>query len=163
MEYNKGLWGTKQFAFRGLIKCGQCGAEFTAQEKFKKLKNGEFNRHVYYNCTRRVDINCTEKYINENNLCGLLQTFIEANYKKIKITNKLQAKVDKHYYVTKTLLNHYKVEVNLSVPLVEYSRYVLSSGTEFEKSALAEGIENALEIKKGLLRFTKITSNLQLN
>lgn len=127
MEYNKGLWGTKQFAFRGLIKCGQCGAEFTAQEKFKKLKNGEFNRHVYYNCTRRVDINCTEKYINKNNLCELLQTFIEANYKKIKITNKLQAKVDKHYYVTKTLLNYYKVEVILSVPLVEYSRYVLSS------------------------------------
>ena len=154
---NKGIWGSKAFAFRGLLKCGQCGADFTAQEKFKTLKKGDVKRFVYYNCTRRKDPNCKEKYINENNLCDLLQTFIEANYKKIKITNKLQAKVDKHYYVTKTLLNHYKVEVNLSVPLVEYSRYVLSSGTEFEKGALAEGFETTMEIKKGVLRFRKAT------
>ncbi len=154
---NKGIWGSKAFAFRGLLKCGQCGADITAQEKFKTLKKGDVKRFVYYNCTRRKDPNCKEKYINENNLCDLLQTFIEANYKKIKITNKLQAKVDKHYYVTKTLLNHYKVEVNLSVPLVEYSRYVLSSGTEFEKGALAEGFETTMEIKKGVLRFRKAT------
>jgi hypothetical protein len=36
---NKGIWGSKQFAFRGLLKCGRCGAEVTAQEKIKLLKN----------------------------------------------------------------------------------------------------------------------------
>ena len=35
---NKGIWGSKQFAFRGLLKCGRCGAEVTAQEKIKLLK-----------------------------------------------------------------------------------------------------------------------------
>lgn len=157
---NKGIWGSKAFAFRGLLKCGQCGADITAQDKFKTLKNGDVKRFVYYNCTRRKDPNCKEKYINEINLCELLQEFIEANYKKIKVTNKLQAKVDKHYYVTKTLLNHYKVELNLSVPLVEYSRYVLNSGTEFEKGALAEAIVNDLVICKGVIKFSKTTSNL---
>lgn len=152
---NKGIWGSKAFAFRGLLKCGQCSADITAQDKFKTLKNGNVKRFVYYNCTRRKDPNCKEKYINENNLCILLQEFIGANYKKLKITNKLQAKVDKHYYVTKTLINHYKVELALSVPLVEYSRYVLSSGTEFEKSALADGIENHLVINKGEIRFSQ--------
>jgi predicted metal-binding protein len=94
---NKGVWGSKAFAFRGLLKCGQCGADITAQDKYKNLKSGDVKRFVYYNCTRRKDPNCKEKYINEINLCALLQEFIEANHKKIKISDKLQAKVEKHY------------------------------------------------------------------
>lgn len=148
---NKGLWGTKKFAFRGLIKCGQCGAEFTAQEKFKKLKNGESNRHVYYNCTRRVDRDCKEKYINEKDLCILLQEFIEKNHKDIRISDKLRAKVERHYQVTKTLLEHYSLEQHLDMPFVEYSRYVLSKGTDIERTKYAEGINHKLQIKSGQL------------
>lgn len=150
---NKGIWGSKVFAFRGLLKCGQCGADITAQDKFKTLKNGDVKRFVYYNCTRRKDPNCKEKYINENDLCILLQEFIEANHKKIKFTDKLQAKVEKHYYVTKTLLGHYKIEQKLDVPFVEYSRYVLASGTENEKTSLAAGLTTKLQIRKGKLEF----------
>lgn len=150
---NKGIWGSKQFAFRGLLKCGRCGADITAQEKFKKLKSGEFNRHVYYNCTRRVDPNCKEKYVNEKDLCLLLQEFFEASHKKVHVTNKLQAKIEKHYGVIKTLFDHYKVQAELESPLVEYSRYVLSNGTESEKAALAVGIESKLIIKDGSLYF----------
>lgn len=148
---NKGIWGSKAFAFRGMLKCGQCGADITAQDKFKTLKSGDIKRFVYYNCTRRKDPNCKEKYINEDNLCVLLQEFIEANYKIIKFTDKLKAKVEKHYYVTRTLLNHYKIEQTLDVPLVEYSRYVLTSGTESEKTILAAGIITKLKIRNGIL------------
>lgn len=143
---NKGLWGTKQFAFRGLIKCGRCGAEFTAQEKFKKLKNGEFNRHVYYNCTRRVDINCAEKYINEKDLCVLLQEFLEKNHKDLHITDKLRSKVERHYQVTKTLLEHYNFEQLLDKPFVEYSRYILAHGTEAERTVFASGIKTKFQL-----------------
>ncbi len=148
---NKGIWGSKQFAFRGLIKCGQCGAEFTAQEKFKKLKNGEFNRHVYYNCTRRVDRDCTEKYINEKDLCVLLQEFIEKNHDKIHFTDKLRAKIERHYQVTKTLLGHYGLEQSLDVPFVEYSRYILVRGTEAERVAYVNGFTTKLLINDGNL------------
>lgn len=151
---NKGIWGSKQFAFRGLLKCGRCGADITAQDKIKKLKNGEFNRHVYYNCTRRVDPNCPEKYINETNLCILLQEFIERNHKKIRITDKLQAKVEKHYSVTKTLFEHYKIEQKLDIPFIEYSRYVLSKGTESEKKMFADGIRAKFIIMNSQLNFT---------
>lgn len=149
----KGIWGSKQFAFRGLLECGRCGADITAQEKFKKLKNGEFNRHVYYNCTRRVDPNCQEKYINEINLCILLQEFIEKNHKKIRISNKLQAKVEKHYSVTRTLFDHYKIGQGLDKPFIEYSRYVLSKGTESERTMLADGLQSKLCLKNGVLLF----------
>lgn len=152
---NKGVWGSKTFAFRGLLKCGQCGADITAQEKFKLLKNGELKRFVYYNCTRRKDPHCKEKYINETHLRLLLQKFIESNHKDLKITGNLYAKIEKHYFVTKTLFDHYKVEKELDIPVVEYSRYVLTSGTENERMALAAGLARKLQIREGQLEFSE--------
>ena len=151
----KGVWGSKQFAFRGLLKCGRCGADITAQEKFKKLKNGEFNRHVYYHCTRRVDPHCEEKYINEADLCVLLREFIETNHKIMRISDKLQAQVEKHYSTTRTLLEHYKIEQFLDNPFVEYTRYVLIRGTQNEKTSLTNGIATKLRIKESQLGFQK--------
>jgi len=154
---NKGMWGSKTFAFRGILKCGQCGADITAQDKFKVLKKtSEVKRFVYYNCTRRKDPNCKERYINEDKLCILLQEFIEANHAKLKYTDKLRAKVDKHFYVTKTLLNHYKIEQALDRPFVEYSRYILTSGTDTERIAFAAGIETQLQLRHGILEFQNI-------
>lgn len=153
---NKGVWGSKQFAFRGLISCGACGAGFTAQEKFKKLKNGEFNRHVYYCCTRRVDPNCKEKYINETSLMLLLQEFIEANHKEVRVSDKLKAKIERHYSATRSLFTHYEIDHELNDPLIEYTRYVLDSGTESEKTTLASGIVTKLVIKSSVLAFSSI-------
>lgn len=148
---NKGIWGSKTFAFRGLLKCGRCGADFTAQEKFKKLKNGEFNRHVYYHCTKRIDPDCQEKYINEKVLCTLMLTFIQDYHKDIKINDKLQAKIEKHYQVTKTLLDHYEVNQLLESPFIEYSRYILTRGTESERTVFAKGIKSCILVQYGSL------------
>lgn len=152
---NKGIWGSKQFAFRGLITCGQCGAMFTAQEKFKKLKNGEYNRHVYYSCTRGIDPNCQERYINEKDLCQILQEFVEEHHNDIIITDKLRAKTEKHYQVTTTLLEHYKLEQKLEQPFIEYSRYILTRGTESERTTYAEGFTTKLVMTKGNLKISK--------
>lgn len=148
---NKGVWGSKQFAFRGLVTCGQCGAMFTAQEKFKKLKNGDYNRHVYYSCTKRIDPNCQERYINEDNLRELLRDFIEDKYNDIKITDKLRARTEKHYQVTKVLLEYYRLEQKLDAPFIEYSRYILSKGTDTERTAWAKGIQVKLSINNSCI------------
>jgi len=148
----KGVWGSKVFSFRGLLACGRCGADITAQEKVKIIKKtGDYKRFVYYNCTRRKDPNCPEKYINEDNLCVLLQEFIEQNYKDIRITDKLQAKIEKHYHTTQTLLGHYKIQQKLDEPLIEYARYILSRGTENDRTAFAAGIETKLQIRESQL------------
>ncbi len=151
----KGVWGSKTFAFRGLLKCGRCGADITAQDKYKTLKSGEIKRFIYYNCTRKKDPNCKEKYINEPNLCALLEAFIENNHTEIKITDKLQAKTEKHYSTTQLLFGHYRVEQELDGPLVEYARYVLSKGAESEQTAFVSGIETKLQIKDGEIEFSK--------
>lgn len=51
------------FAFTGLIRCGNCGAMITAEEKIKRQKNGKVHYYVYYHCTKRKDRNCPEKTI----------------------------------------------------------------------------------------------------
>jgi len=53
---------THKFAFTGLMKCS-CGAAITAEEKFKKQKNGNTHHYIYYHCTKRVNSDCTEKSI----------------------------------------------------------------------------------------------------
>lgn len=152
---NKGIWGSKIFAFRGLLKCGQCTADITAQDKFKTLKSGDVKRFVYYNCTRRKDVNCKEKYINEDRLCELMQGFIEEHHTEIKITDKLRARIDKHSHTTKTIFTHYKIEQKLDNPFVEYARYVLADGTDSERTALATNMGPMLQIKNGELGFYK--------
>lgn len=147
----KGKWGSKQFAYRGLLHCGYCGGEVTAEEKFKKLKNGEVNRHVYYRCTKKVDLRCPEKYINETVLEQLLEEFVAKNNKMIKISDTVRANIERHYVVAESLADYYKVSMKLDEPLTEYARYVVTKGSFEEKSLLCKGIKNKISIKDGQL------------
>jgi hypothetical protein len=45
---------TKEFAYTGFIKCGECGSAITAVEKTKTIKTtGERKTYIYYHCTKR--------------------------------------------------------------------------------------------------------------
>ncbi len=59
--------------------------------------------------------------------------------------------MERHYQVTKTLLEHYKIEQPLETPFVEYSRYILERGTEAERTVFAAGVRTKLQIKDGTL------------
>lgn len=56
------------FAFTGLIRCGECGAMVTAEEKWKRQKNGNAHHYIYYHCTKRKDPHCSQRYIEEHEL-----------------------------------------------------------------------------------------------
>ena len=56
------------FPYRGLVKCGECGAAVTAEEKTKRPKNGKVHKYIYYHCTKRVDPNCKQRSIQEHDL-----------------------------------------------------------------------------------------------
>jgi DNA invertase Pin-like site-specific DNA recombinase len=49
-----------RFPFTGLIRCGECGAMITAENKLKKQKNGNTHRYTYYHCTKRINRNCSQ-------------------------------------------------------------------------------------------------------
>lgn len=48
------------FAFTGLIRCGECGAAITAENKTKQQKNGNVHHYTYYRCTKRIK-KCSQK------------------------------------------------------------------------------------------------------
>ena len=81
----------KEFAFTKLMTCGLCGSGVTADEKFKKLKNGSVTRHVYYTCTKARDKNCKCGYLNEAELIRQFEELIDKiNLDEIGIKGKIK-------------------------------------------------------------------------
>lgn len=63
-----------QFAYTGLIRCGECGASVTAEHK----KNRFGSRYVYYHCTKRKSgVNCSQGSIEVRALEEQLNRFLE--------------------------------------------------------------------------------------
>jgi len=54
---------THIFAYTGLMRCADCGARITAEEKFKIQQNGNSHHYIYYHCAGNVSKNCTEKSV----------------------------------------------------------------------------------------------------
>ena len=59
---------THKFAFTGIMHCASCNAMITAEEKFKRQKNGNVHHYIYYHCTRKINPDCTEKSIELKDL-----------------------------------------------------------------------------------------------
>lgn len=57
-----------EFAYKGPIICGECGAMVTAEHKTKRQKNGVVRNYIYYHCTKKKDLNCSQKSIEEKEL-----------------------------------------------------------------------------------------------
>lgn len=47
--------GVYDYAYTGLIKCGQCGCSIVGKTVDKKLADGSVKTHVYYHCTRKSE------------------------------------------------------------------------------------------------------------
>jgi hypothetical protein len=56
------------FAFTRLIRCGECGASITAEEKEKHQKNGNVHFYTYYRCSKRIVPTCSQKPIRDSEL-----------------------------------------------------------------------------------------------
>ncbi len=58
----------KDMAYRGPIKCGECTAAITAEDKMKKLAKGGTANYTYYHCTKHKDPNCSQRSIEKAEL-----------------------------------------------------------------------------------------------
>ncbi len=83
---------TRKFTYRGLMRCGECGAMITAEKKTKKQKNGNVHHYTYYRCTKRVRPKCTQKTIREN----VLETQVMNVLGKINIPKEFHEWAIKH-------------------------------------------------------------------
>ncbi len=70
---------THSFAYTGLIRCGECGAAITAEEKTKHQKNGNTHHYTYYRCTKRIK-KCSQKPVRMEDLeTQITDTLIKIN------------------------------------------------------------------------------------
>ena len=124
----------KEFAFTKLMTCGLCGSGISADEKYKKLKNGKFNTHVYYGCTKARDKNCKCGYLNEVDLIKQLQGLVDnIDLNQSTIGKRVSAEVSRYKKFTHSLLGGSSEVTAQDIDTKEYVKFLLKEGSLEEK------------------------------
>ena len=145
---------SKEFAFTKLIKCGYCESGITADEKFKKLKDGGTNRHVYYRCTKGKGVECNNPAINELLLIEELSKLLDTiDLDEIGMGEKIEEEVARYNKFRLGVLGAKKKERGLEINIRTYAKYLLKDGTITEKRELLSCLKSLLVLKdKQILR-----------
>jgi DNA invertase Pin-like site-specific DNA recombinase len=128
---------TKEFAFTKLMTCGLCGSGITADEKFKKQKNGNVHRYVYYGCTKVRDKDCKCGYIEEKELIKHFEELIEKiDINEIGIREKIKIEVERFKKFQSSILGIKKTIEVKDIDIKNYAKYILKDGQDVEKREL---------------------------
>lgn len=147
-------WGSKTFDFKEVFKCAYCGASVIGEEKFKLLKSGKKNRHVYYHCSKKIDTSCPEPYVTETDLMEKLFGFIELIEKRkhtlIVISKETKVKMQKYNGFRDQILQQQNItsEVN-PLKFSEYFKQVVNNGNDEEKQETLRCIQQTLYLHNG--------------
>jgi len=135
----------KEFAFTKLMFCGLCGSGITADEKFKKQKNGGVHRHVYYGCTKVRDRYCKCGYINEEDLIKQLGELLEKiDLDEIGMKEKIKTEVERFKKFNRVVLGiRDKIEIG-DIDIRNYTKFILRDGTNIEKRELMSCLKSKL-------------------
>lgn len=147
----KGKWGSKRFAFKGLLTCGKCGSAITAEEKFKLLKDGSYKRHVYYSCAKGKNRTCDQKYVNENDMIQQFRQYIIGYESEIKVSYPIQKQIVQHQRILLYHLKKHGISSDRINPLQSYADYVLSSLSQQLISDFIGGLEMNFQLNDGKL------------
>lgn len=139
---------SKEFAFTKLMKCGYCGSGISADEKFKKLKDGGVNRHVYYFCTKARNIDCKNPMINESSLINeFINLMDKIDLDELGIKSKVEQEIARLNKFRIGVLGHKKETTNLEIDVRNYAKYLLREGTLIEKRELLYFLKSKLVLK----------------
>jgi len=138
----KTKWGSKKFAYKMLLKCGNCGANIVGEEKFKKLLNGTFSHHIYYHCSKTLDNGCGKHYITEEELEKKLVSFIESlDISKIEVSQRLKASFREYKKIASQVLTQQNISIGEDkIDLKSYARYIFKEGNSREKGEFIRGL-----------------------
>lgn len=148
----------KEFAFTKLITCGLCGSGVTADEKFKKRKDGSTIKYVYYGCTRSRDIHCKCGYIREEDLIDQLVKLIDKlDLNEMHMKQKFEEEVVRLNKFQQSFLGTKMIDKTKikQIDLKDYAKYVLREGTVIEKREFLSCIKNRLVLKNKIVSLEK--------
>lgn len=139
---------SKEFAFTKLIKCGYCESGITADEKFKRLKDGGTNRHVYYMCTRGKGIECKNPSLNEKDLIEELSNLLDTlDLDELGMKEKIHDEIARYNRFRTGVLGMKTKERNADIDPRDYAKYLLREGTITEKRELLACLKSRLVLR----------------
>ncbi len=142
----------KEFAFTKLMTCGLCGSGISADEKFKKLKGGGVNRHVYYGCGKSKDKYCKSGYINEIDLLKQFEKLIEKiDLDEIGMKEKIKAEVARFKKFQQVVLGTSESVTIGDLDIRNYAKYVLREGEDYEKRELISCIRSEIQLSHKII------------
>ncbi len=137
----------KEFAFTKLMTCGLCGSGICADEKFKKQKNGNVHRHVYYGCGKSKDKNCKCGYINEIDLLLQFEELMEKiDIDEIGMKQKLKEEVERFKKFQRVILGKSTQVTVGDIDIRNYAKYLLREGKDVEKRELLGCLRSKLTL-----------------
>lgn len=128
-----------------MLKCGGCGSGITAQEKFKRHKDGSIKRYIYYHCTKFNDFHCPEPYIREEELVEQLSKLLKyVSTTEILLRPILKPELDKFMLIQQRYQNQNidngqigtEVEIEQGFDLTKFIEYIFKEGTKEQKREL---------------------------
>lgn len=144
---------SKEFAFTKMMRCGLCGSGITAEEKFKRPKNGKVHRYVYYGCTRFNDKYCKCGYIREEELIRQLQEIIDQlSLDEIGMKEQIRDEIARYNHFHTNILgkNYVKPQIK-EIDIKNYAKYILQSGRNEERREVLSYLRSSLILKNKCL------------
>jgi DNA invertase Pin-like site-specific DNA recombinase len=138
-----------EFAFTKLMKCGLCGSGVSAEEKYKKLKNGSVNKYIYYGCTRARDRDCKGGYMREEEIISQMIKIVDKlDMNEIGLKKQFEEEVKRYNNFQRTVLhmngNENEVPKSQQFDIRTYAKYILKEGTITEKRELLASLKSRL-------------------
>lgn len=137
----------KEFAFTKLMTCGLCGSGISADEKYKKLKNGSFNTHIYYGCSKARDKSCKCGYLNETELIKQLQSLVDkVELKENTVLKKMKEEVSRFKKFQLALLGE-STDIDVTDKDVKnYVKFILKYGEITEKREIISSFNSSIHL-----------------
>lgn len=147
----------KEFAFTKLMHCGLCESGISAEEKFKKLKDGTTARYVYYGCSRAKDIHCKSGYLREEELIDqLIKLMDEIDMNEIIMKHKFEEEVERLNKFQKNILGMQGVKTKVKdIDLRGYAKYLLKEGSAIEKREFLSCMKSKFVIARRVVAIEK--------
>jgi len=142
--------GRKSFAYTRLMRCGHCGSGVSAQEKFKRLKDGSLSRYVYYGCNRSRALYCKNTYLREDLLIRQLANLLDhLSLDELGIREQFGRETERLFRFHNDVMglpnpeSQDKKDINIRT----YAKYLLNTGTIEEKRTLLCNLQSKLLMK----------------
>ena len=137
----KSKWGSKNFTYKGLLKCANCKASIVGEDRYRQRLVGEPRYHIYYHCSRQVDHDCKEPYVSEEKLAKSLLKLINFMYiahrHELILTDKIQEGLEEFKNMREAIFLQQDINPNSRVwDIRDYARYVLTNKNTEEKREL---------------------------